>query len=287
MTLQRSERKGRSAPPRSAAQASETAQETRKRSGVPAPRVRRRRNIALVSASGATGEDLRRALRALGRSPWVFVSLDELRSLGSRLRQFELLVWVCPIPSEEIDEQTPAYQVRKVMGEGIPVLLAFEIEPLATGVHDMEMDIANGPFTFSRFYLLVQAFAAHHRIRLNPAPPEWGPYRFHIRTHTVSIGAIEVNLRPCEFDLAIELFYSRDRVVSFQRLDFIVAAHGPGAGEISLQQRIAALGDALKLNLTQEWQIESIEGVGYRLLAPAIPVAAKLPLAGRGRRAKQ
>jgi DNA-binding response OmpR family regulator len=200
------------------------------------------------------------------------MSIDELRSLGSRCGQFELLLFVYPASPEMTGQESPETQVRKVMGDGIPVLLAFENRASAplVEVKDVNIGVATGPFTFSRFYVLLHDFAVRHRIRIDPAPPEWGSCRFHTRTHSVSIGSAEVRLTPGEFDLAIELFFSMDRVVPIQRLDFIVAAHGSPAEETSLQARVAGLRNALGSDLSREWQIESVAGVGYRLRAPAI-----------------
>ena len=202
------------------------------------------------------------------------MSIDELQSLGSRLRQFELLVFVESASLETTDqEDSPASQVRKVMGEGVPVLLAFEGRAPASLVlvQDINTGVASGPFTFSRFYILLHDFAVSHRIRLDPAAPEWGPYRFHTRTHSVSIDSAEVSLTPCEFDLAIELFYSMDRLVPTQRLDFIVAAHVSPEEKTPLHTRMAGLRNALDFDLTRELRIESVAGGGYRLLASAIP----------------
>lgn len=284
MTLHCSERKGRPVRPRAGLKVNQEAQGTPEPSIPPKSWVHRRRNIAVVSASGSTGEDSRRALRALGRSPWIFMNIDELRSLGSRLQQFELLVFVYPASLETTEHQdSPASEVRKVMGEGVPVLLAFEGRALASSVRvqDINTGVASGPFTFSRFYILLHDFAVRHRIRINPAAPEWGPYRFHTRTHSVSIGSAEVRLTPCEFDLAIELFYGMDRVVPTQRLDFIVAAHGSPAEKKSVHARIAGLRNALDFDLTREWQIESVAGIGYRLLAPVVAVPESHNLGGR------
>lgn len=284
MTLHCSERKSRPVRPRAGLKLNQEAQGTPEPSTTPKSWVHRRRNIAVVSASGPTVEDSRRALRALGRSPWIFMSIDELQSLGSRLRQFELLVFVESASLETTDqEDSPASQVRKVMGEGVPVLLAFEGRAPASLVlvQDINTGVASGPFTFSRFYILLHDFAVRHRIRLDPAAPEWGPYRFHARTHSVSFGSDEVRLAPCEFDLAIELFYSVDRVVPTQRLDFIVEAHGSAAEKTALHARIAGLRNALDFDITREWQIESVAGVGYRLLAPAVPGPERRTLGGR------
>ena len=283
MTLHCSERKGRAVRPRAGLKSNQEAQGTPEPSTTPKPGVHRRRNIAVVSAAGSTVEDSRRALRALGRSPWIFMSIDELQSLGSRLRQFELLVFVCPASLETADQDSPAGQVRKVMGDGTPVLLAFEDRAPASSVwvQDINTGVASGPFTFSRFYVLLHDFAVRHHIRLDPAAPEWGPYRFHARTHSVSVGSAEVSLAPCEFDLAIELFYSVDRVVPTQRLDFIVAAHGSAAEKTSLHARIDGLRNALHFNPTREWQIEGVAEVGYRLLAPAAPGPTRHTPGGR------
>jgi len=273
MTLHCSERSGRPVRPRAGLKVRQEAQETPEPSTTPKSWGHRRRNIAVVSASGSTGEDSRRALRALGRSPWVFMSIDELRSLGNRRRQFELLVLVHPASLDTTDQDPPASQVRKVMGDGIPVLLAFEGRAPAASVpvNDINIAVASGPFTFSRFYILLHDFAVSHRIRLDPAAPEWGPYRFHTRTHSVSIDSAEVSLTPCEFDLAIELFYSMDRLVPTQRLDFIVAAHVSPEEKTPLHTRMAGLRNALDFDLTRELRIESVAGGGYRLLASAIP----------------
>ncbi len=227
---------------------------------------RRRCHTALVGASDAARENPRRALRALGRTPFVFESIAELSALGSRLDQFELLVVVCPL-SLVASHRATLRKVRRIMGDDVPVLLLLERSPFVL-LGDRKIDVASGPFTFRCLYHLLQEYAACRGMRVDPAPPHWGPYRFHIDALAVSIGSLLVTLEPVAFDLALELFYGRGRLVPVDRLRGILAAHGLPDGKRALHARISRVRRALGLDADPEWRVDSLPGVGYRLARP-------------------
>jgi hypothetical protein len=221
-------------------------------------------------------EDVRRVLRALGRSPFVFEDMDELKSIGERIKHIEMLLLVCP-DCIALPNQLLIGQARKITSECIPMFVAVGRGRLLITQGQDKEEMAAGPFSFSDLYSLLHDFSNRHGIRIAPSVPRWGRYRFHVQLQMVALGSARVKLAPCDFDLAIELFFGMNRLVPLRRLRSIVTVYGGREAEESLISRIAHLQLTLHLNATHGWRLESVPEMGYRLVnlhhrAPEIPI---------------
>jgi hypothetical protein len=222
-------------------------------------------HVVLVGSPNPTREDARRALRALGQSPFIFETIDELRSLGDRIDRFEMLLLVCP-DAGALPNKLLLGQLRKIAADRhMPMLVAVDAGPMPAPREQHSEEMAGGPLAFSDWYNLLEGFMDRHDIGRTPASLRWDPYRFQVRPHMVTVGTAKVRLTHCDFDLAVELFFGLNRLTPLRRLYAILLRYGGRESEESLHSRITHLQCVLDLNPVQGWRLESFPEVGYRL----------------------
>lgn len=95
-----------------------------------------------------------------------------------------------------------------------------------------------------------------------------GPYRFFPASSHVRVGDEVIELRPLEFDLAVEFFRHADRSLSREWLHAMVW-EGAIVDSRVLDTHVSRLRRKLRMPTADGWTLRAVSRVGYRLVVPA------------------
>lgn len=95
-----------------------------------------------------------------------------------------------------------------------------------------------------------------------------GPYRFFPASSHVRIGDDVIELRPMEFDLALEFFRYADRSLSREWLHAMVW-EGAVVDSRALDTHVSRLRRKLRMPTPDGWTLRAVSRVGYKLVVPA------------------
>ncbi|MGI4778593.1 MAG: hypothetical protein ACRYGA_10835 [Janthinobacterium lividum] len=213
----------------------------------------------------------RRALRLLGCVPLVFLSIEEFLRMGTRTRELAL-VFLEHADADGSDENTVKFgdRVRKAIGDDLPILHSFAAASGGTipgfRLKDMVLPASQ---SFAQLCRTLAAFLQSHRVPTTEIRLMWGGHRFCIDSGNVLIGRDVIQLKPEEFDLALELFFNVGTRISRTWLRTMVPAMQ------TLRRRptgvapdfaILRLRDVLNLEPVYGWDLQVTPGLSCRLV---------------------
>ena len=231
-----------------------------------------RPRVALFAHTPRTREYGRRALRLLGCVPLVFLSLEEFLRMGARTRELSL-AFIEHIEEDAEADSAPDAEfgetVRRAIGDHLPVLHSFAA---ASGgaipgfrINDMVIPASQ---SFAQLCRTLTSFMQRHKVPTSEIRLMWGGHRFCIETGNVFIGEDMVQLKPEEFDLALELFFNIGTRISRAWLRTMVPAmqtlrRRPTG--IAPDFAILRLRDLLNLEPIYGWELQITPGLSCRL----------------------
>jgi len=139
------------------------------------------------------------------------------------------------------------------------------------------------PKTFSmrellaRLRALLRRSAHSQRVRAETpvAPVQVGALKMDPGTRTATLAGVELHLTAHEFDLLLALAQAHPRVKSREQLLHEVSERDLEAFDRAIDVRIAALRKKLGDDARAPRIIETVRGVGYRLLDPGTDAAGR------------
>jgi hypothetical protein len=232
-----------------------------------------RPRVAVFAHTPRTREYGRRALRLLGCVPLVFLSVEELVRMGARARDLAMVLLEHDGEGNDPEISQDAKfgdLVRQAIGEQLPVLHSFAA---ASGsaipgfrANDMVLPASQ---SFAQLCRTLMAFMRHHKVPTTEIRLAWGGHRFCVETGNVFIGKDVVQLKPEEFDLALELFFNIGTRISRTWLKTMVPAAQTlrrrptgSAPDIALIR----LRDLLNLEPVYGWELQITPGLSCRLI---------------------
>lgn len=138
------------------------------------------------------------------------------------------------------------------------------------------------PTSFAQVYNGLQEFMAQHGLSTDGKGLTWGHYLFIPSLESVTVEGVEINLRPLEFELALEFFHNVDRVLSRDWLRAMTAGMVSDSSSRWIDTSVARLRS--RLGLGGEWKLSNVRYAGYRLSKghskkhPKAPAVARLHL---------
>lgn len=231
-----------------------------------------RPRVALFAHTPRTREYGRRALRLLGCVPLVFLSIEEFLRMGARTPELALVFLEHTDDAVDADEVSPVKfgdGVRLAVGDDLPALHSFAV---TTGgaipgfrMNDMVLPASQ---SFAQLCRTLTAFMQRHGIPCTEIRLMWGGHRFCIESGNVFIGEDMVQLKPEEFDLALELFFNIGTRISRAWLRTMVPAmqtlrRRPTG--IAPDFAILRLRDILNLEPIYGWELQITPGLSCRL----------------------
>lgn len=236
----------------------------------PTPTPRPRPRVALFAHTPRMREYSRRALRLLGCVPLVFLGIEEFLRMGTRTRELALVFLE---HADEDDDETPmdfADRVRTAIGNDLPIVHSFAVASGGTipgfRINDMVLPASQ---SFAQLCRTLAAFMQRHGIPTTEVRLMWGGHCFCVESGNVHIGRDVVQLRPEEFDLALELFFNVGTRISRTWLRTMVPAMQ------TLRRRptgvapdfaILRLRDILNLEPVYGWDLQVTPGLSCRLV---------------------
>ena len=237
----------------------------------PLPTSRQRPRVALFAHTPRNREYGRRALRLLGGVPLVFLNADEFLAMGDRTRELAMVLLEHSDEAAEANEPagTLADRIRREIGDDLPMLHSI---PAASGGsipgfrnNDMLLPAS---LSFAQLCRTLKGFMQLHSLPARDARLEWGAHRFCVESGTVFVDGVQVQMKPEEFDLALELFFNAGTRVSRPWLRAMVPAMqtlrrrptGPAADVAVLRVR-----DMLGLEPAYGWELEVSPGLSCQL----------------------
>jgi DNA-binding response OmpR family regulator len=211
---------------------------------------------------------MRRAVRALGHAPLVFDKLEELLLLrGAHAR---CAMMCLGLPPDHVDLRTWVYKARSVVGAEVPVLFVTRenlLKALQT-LGSVEGDsVLVAPSSFAEIYNGLGEFMAQHALPTTGEGLSWDHYLFIPSQKSVMVDGAEINLRPAEFELALEFFHNVDRVLSRDWLLAMTSGMAPDASSRWIDANVARLRSHLGLASIHGggWRLNNVRYAGYKL----------------------
>lgn len=223
-----------------------------------------RQRVLVLDSVLRSREHMRRAVRALGHAPLVF---DLLLLRGTRPR---CAMMCLGLPPDHIDLRTWVHKARSVVGAKVPVLFVTR-ENLLKALQmlgSVEGDsVLVAPSSFAEIYNGLGEFMAQHGLPTTGAGLSWDHYLFVPSQKSVMVDGAEINLRPAEFELALEFFHNVDRVLSRDWLRAMTSGMAPDASSRWIDANVARLRSQLGLASFHggEWRLNNVRYAGYKL----------------------
>jgi len=206
--------------------------------------------------------------RALGAQNHSFHGFANGEALRRHLRRetFDLLIVDWQLP--DADGPDLVAEIRAQYGTAMPILFvtlrdseADIVKGLASGGDDyMTKPVRLGEFTARLNALLRRAWPTSKEEVL-----DFGRYRFHPGTRTLTLDGQPVDLSEREYDIALLLFSNMGRLLSRDHLREAVWGYSAGVISRSLDTHISRLRTLLDLQPASGLVITAIYGIGYRL----------------------
>jgi len=232
------------------------------------PRLEQRRRVAVLDPVLRSREHVRRAVRALGHTPLVFNSMEELLLLrGAPLRCSAMCLGS---PPDTTDLRVWVRNARSMVAADVPLLfltrdnLLKDIEALSCVEGDQ---ILAAPTSFADVYNALEAFLAEHELPTAGRGLEWDGFRFMPSLESVMVDGTEIWLKPLEFELALEFFHNVDRVLSRDWLRGMASGVAPSASGRWLDASVGRLRSQLGLASLHgcEWKLSNVSHAGFKL----------------------
>lgn len=218
--------------------------------------------IAILGQESRTREAARRIIRRLGHEPVVLSGSGAGRD-GPEPFKMLLLTG----ESDSLSSIALVREARALGGPEAPVLCVAAREQFddLSALHRGPADqfVAKPP-SFGELFGILRLFLGRLAADLPPLEREWGDYRFLMASNTVEFGGRRVQLRPDEFDLAIELFSNEGCTLGRDLLWSAVWARAWDGKSRMLDTCVSVLRRALKL-ASNGWELRAVWGSGYRL----------------------
>lgn len=169
------------------------------------PRHGLRQRIVIVDPVAGSREHLRRAVRALGHTPLVFESLEELQAVGTRPPRCVLMC--LGLPAKSKDAALWIQMAKQILGRQIPALLLTRDRVTRTarlqGV-DVVDELLVAPSVFPAFCKSMAEFMMRHGLPTAGRGLTLGDYCLDPSSGSVLVDGVEIPLNPVEFELALE-----------------------------------------------------------------------------------
>ena len=253
---------------------------------MPVPATRRPPpRVGILVETSRYAEHLRRALRALQCSTFVFSTVKELSGLGRRGLDFLLLE---PPEGGLVDLSAWVGEIRNVVpGTPLVSILTGRNEVLDDARHVFKASLRPSKRFFSE---LVKDLKKILQLQAQPLI-RFGEYEFRPDGLSVKFLDRSIVMSEPEFDVALELFFHADRVVSIAQLRRLLPSRRGSAlgwSDEALLRWIGALPWALEMQRCG-WELKTMgaETVTLgRLRAqkkmPGLRAAVFVPTEGRG-----
>ncbi|WP_341887100.1 hypothetical protein [Variovorax sp. YR752] len=241
----------------------------------PAPALQPARRVGVVGHALREREYVRRVLRALGVAPLVFTSIDELAAMGDDLARLNLL-FVSDLPEVEREGGVSAKAVLAPLGTRVVLLTQAATDaPPTRQLRGRPPAVAPSFDDFYRTILLT--LRTRSLACATPMPLVWGAYSFHPADRSVTFSGRTVRLDAVFFDLALELFFNAEQVLSIPRLRRMLNP-ARGARRFWGNEIIGTMTDlvtSLELRGAHGWRLEHCEPEAFRLdRVPVVPVGS-------------
>lgn len=224
--------------------------------------------IAVLDPDLCTRKRMRRAIRRLGYVPVTFAGLKDLlqESLAPGCR-FEALVMACP---DDLGRaRILMAQLRKRLGTECPIIVSTsrrqfrELSALHAGAADA---IFVSPASITGAYQVLASCLQEQQMPVATPLVVWGGYRFDLRSNTAEVAGDEVNLKPIEFDLAVEFFRNMGRPLTRDWLHALIWEQDRKPNSRSLEVNLSSLRHKLQLHGDEHGlELQSIWARGYQL----------------------
>ncbi len=221
--------------------------------------------IAILGQENRSREAVRRTVRRLGFEPVVLCSSAASASGSDNSEAFKMLIL-----TGESDSLSSMALVRetKAMFDPQPPMLCLlpkeQFDDVSALRQDTTDELIAKPSSFTELFSVLRLFVSNLPGKIPPLERRWGGYRFLMQSNTVEFGGRRVQLRPDEFDLAIELFAHEGCTVARDMLwDAVWAKPWDGKSRM-LDTCVSVLRRSLKLP-TNGWELRAVWGAGYRL----------------------
>lgn len=245
------------------------------------------RRAGVLAYTPRSREYTRRVLRALGYSPLVFTSIDEILGLGTRASTLDVVV-LGDAPDTDSHGRSVVEALITAVGPDVPLLQAPLVKRPRAAPRLNEADgVATTPRFFSDLYRAILSFLDSHGLASTPRLLCWDRYAFHPIERIVAFNDEEVKLDGVDFDIALELFFTAGQPVSKRWLRSMLPSGEQGANWHRIDNIGCTVDDlrvALQLHGPSGWTLETLGDEGYRLSRsqqPPSSPAARAPAVAR------
>lgn len=233
--------------------------------------------VAILGQECRLREAARRIVRRLGYDPVVLSSSAATAVEPVSAESFKLLL----VTGEGDSASSLALirEARTLADAGVPMLSLLprnqfqEVSASREGARD---EFIAKPASFTELFSILRLFLGNLPGELLPLEREWGGYRFLMNSNTVEFNGKRVQLRPDEFDLAVELFSNEGCTLGRDLLWAAVWARPWDGKSRMLDTCISVLRRTLKLP-ANGWELRAVWGSGYRLDGSGSPMHTPLP----------
>lgn len=233
----------------------------------------RPRRIAVLEPAHRVREVVARAIRRLGHMPEAFADAREMTAASDAASQGHVAhydqVWVgCSHDLGATGDLLAA--VRAVVGPEVPMILsAPRMGRTALALrHARSIDAVVTPQSPVALYGELRGIFVRCGFGAAASEMRCGPYRFDPATSHVRIGDDRIELRPLEFDLALEFFRHADRSLAREWL-YAMVWNDAVVDSRALDTHVSRLRRKLRMPTADGWTLIAVSRVGYRLVVPA------------------
>lgn len=220
--------------------------------------------ILLVEDDNGIGQFLVRGLKGAGHTAdWVVHG----RSVASHLAKVSYDVLILDLMLPDIDGLDVCAELRR-HGYTIPILILSardQLDQRVTGLDTGADDYLTKPFEFEELLARLRALVRRTKGEGEGECLVLDDMTISFQSHTVCVGGVEKSLTPLEFKLIDYLARNANKALS--RTAILMNVWGPHAdvNDNTVDVYIGYL--RKKLNISDK--LETVRGVGFKLLSPA------------------
>jgi DNA-binding response OmpR family regulator len=233
--------------------------------------------IAILGQENRLREAVRRIVRRLGYEPVVLCSSAASASGSDNPEAFKMLVLTGE--SDSLSSMALIRESKSMFDPQTPMLCLLpkeQFDDVSALRREGADEVIAKPSSFAELFSVLRLFASSFPGKMPSLERRWGGYRFLMQSNAVEFGGRRVQLRPDEFDLAIELFAHEGCTVARDALwDAVWAKPWDGKSRM-LDTCVSVLRRALKLP-SNGWELRAVWGAGYRLDGSSGREGAALP----------